>query len=1088
MLLSTPSSILLLFSITLLTLPSNSQPSSHVVISEARINGTGSAENDEFIEIYNPTGVTVDLTGWTITSQNATGGNQLTINLHSSLPPHKYLLVGDAGMNPAPDVALTSFSLTNPGGSIILKDNSQHVVDALGWGNPQVYEGTPVSNSGADGNSLERKASANSTAQTLARGGSEEFAGNGYDSDNNANDFVVQTQPSPQNLASPPEPQPANSGAGIATITPESIGFGQTDTFRIVCWSDTTIIQRVWIVVPSVFNWSKTTADLHVTHPQGAFVTISGDTVKIDSLSIAPADSLIVEIFNLTPADTTDQFIFFVLTSSGVSAPAQIKVNPSVLVHGTPRTIAWVRRNDTNGVPMLNDRLVTIRGVVTVSKQFGGPAYLQDSTAGIAVYDSLFENSVHLGDDVTLTGKVTQYNGLTELKNAVLLSVNEEGVDVTPGVATLKDIASDGTGGIEKYEGLLVRVDSVTTNTSAWTVSGSGTNYMLYDVHGDSLSIRIDDDVDFANTSAPSGIFDVVGIISQFVKTPPYIGGYQLMPRSHADIITPNAGPGIVVNPPYETHIDSVSITLSWRTLEPATTILKYGRTTQYELGEKNDTTKGLIHTVTLENLSPATAYHVLMSSSNDRGTSSLPDYVTSSASAGSTGKIEVYFNHSVDTSLARWENSQGPAPFLPKLLERIATARYSIDACLYSLSGYVGDQVAQALISARNRGVRVRVIAESDNLYPSSSFAALQNAGIPVIGDNADSRNADPGLMHNKFFIFDYRDTTSAADDWVLTGSWNPTEQGTYNDYQNMLLVQDKALAGAYTLEFNEMWGSDSDTPDTSKTRFGIDKNDDTPHVFSINGMHVELYFSPSDHPARQILKRIDASTYAIDLALLTFTRYDLSSAIVQRIHAGVHARGVFDNNTDANSQYPYLVQNGADIRIDQSQYLFHHKYAIFDAEHYPSDAWVVTGSYNWTNSAENRNDENVLLIQDHRIANFYLQEFAKRYSENGGRDTIIITRVKDEPLAHSYILFQNYPNPFNTATTIRYALPVEGNVRLLIYDVLGRLVRELVTKFQPAGVYTVSFDADKLPSGVYYYRLETPVGTQAKAMLLLK
>jgi phosphatidylserine/phosphatidylglycerophosphate/cardiolipin synthase-like enzyme len=251
---------------------------------------------------------------------------------------------------------------------------------------------------------------------------------------------------------------------------------------------------------------------------------------------------------------------------------------------------------------------------------------------------------------------------------------------------------------------------------------------------------------------------------------------------------------------------------------------------------------------------------------------------------------------------------------------------------------------------------------------------------------------------------------------------------------------------------------------------------------------MHVELYFSPSDHPARQILKRIDASTYAIDLALLTFTRYDLSSAIVQRIHAGVHARGVFDSNTDANSQYPYLVQNGADIRIDQSQYLFHHKYAIFDAEHYPSDAWVVTGSYNWTNSAENRNDENVLLIQDHRIANFYLQEFAKRYSENGGRDTIVITRVKDEPLAHSYILFQNYPNPFNTATTIRYALPVEGNVRLLIYDVLGRLVRELVTKFQPAGVYTVSFDADKLPSGVYYYRLETPVGTQAKAMLLLK
>ncbi|PIU46056.1 MAG: hypothetical protein COS95_00575, partial [Ignavibacteriales bacterium CG07_land_8_20_14_0_80_59_12] len=1050
----------------------------------------GQAENDEFVELYNPTSSPVDLTGWSVLTQNATGGNPDTVQLGGVLLAHRFLLIGDAEMISVPDYPLANFSLTNSGGSIILRDASQQTIDALGWGSPLVKEGNPCGSSLPDASSLERKASASSTAQTLGPGGSEELNGNGCDTDNNANDFVIQTAVSPQNSASPAEPLEQGAGFGTASLSPLAAPGSVPTTFHIVFRSDTTTASQVWIVVPSVFEWPQTADSVNLVPLASASVAVSGDTVKVGGLNTSSPDSVVVEILSVIPPDSTDQFTFAVLSASGTKLPSSLKVNPSTLIHGTPRTIASVKRNNSSGVPLLLDRWVTIRGTVTVATQFGGPAYIQDTTAGMAVYDSTFEQACTIGDDVTITGKISQYNGLTELKNAVALAFNGGGNDVTPLRLRLSDIANDGAGGVERYEGMLVRVDSVTVNTSSWAVSGSGSNYVLYDGRGDSIQIRIMADIDIANTSAPQGEFSVVGVVGQFQRNPPFIGGYQLMPRSLLDIIAETAGPGIRLDPPYEVSLDSTSITLSWKTLEPGTTSIRYGLTTEYELGERTNTSVDSLHRMTLTNLQPATPYHVLISSSNARGTSALADYVTSTASSGSTGRFEVYFNQSVDTTLARGETAQGgPAFFMPKLLDRISAAQSSIDVCLYSLSGYPGDQIAQALLAARSRGVHVRVIAERDNMGLSSGFEALQNGGIRVIGDDFDARNAGAGYMHNKFFIFDNNNPSSPANDWVLTGSWNPTNPGTYQDYQNVILVQDRALAVAYTLEFNEMWGSSTDVPDAQQSRFGVDKLDDTPHVFLINGTRVELYFSPSDHTAPHIVRRINAAENAIDMGLLTLTRRDVALTLVSRIRSGVRVRGVIDNRTDAGSQFDYLLGSGADLLLDQSQVvLLHHKYAIFDGERFPSDAWVETGSYNWTSAAENSNNENALFIQSGRIANLYLQEFSKRYAENGGRDTIRITRVAERSIPKTLSLRQNYPNPFNPATTITYALPVDAKVRLTVYDNLGRIVRILVDGSAAAGTYTVSFDAQALPSGVYFYRLESQLGSAAKAMLLVR
>lgn len=89
---------------------------------------------------------------------------------------------------------------------------------------------------------------------------------------------------------------------------------------------------------------------------------------------------------------------------------------------------------------------------------------------------------------------------------------------------------------------------------------------------------------------------------------------------------------------------------------------------------------------------------------------------------------------------------------------------------------------------------------------------------------------------------------------------------------------------------------------------------------------------------------------------------------------------------------------------------------------------------------------------------------------------------------LPRDFRLFQNYPNPFNPTTVISYQLSAAGHVTLRIYDVLGREVTTLVDARQSPGSHMVTFDASKLPSGVYFYRLSAGAYTATKKMLMLK
>ncbi|MCK9997326.1 MAG: T9SS type A sorting domain-containing protein, partial [Candidatus Krumholzibacteria bacterium] len=84
--------------------------------------------------------------------------------------------------------------------------------------------------------------------------------------------------------------------------------------------------------------------------------------------------------------------------------------------------------------------------------------------------------------------------------------------------------------------------------------------------------------------------------------------------------------------------------------------------------------------------------------------------------------------------------------------------------------------------------------------------------------------------------------------------------------------------------------------------------------------------------------------------------------------------------------------------------------------------------------------------------------------------------------------MLNQNSPNPFNPRTDISFSLPSEGNVRLVIYNVKGELVKTLAQGTYGPGVHTFGWDAANHPSGVYFYRLEAPGFTETKKMIMLK
>ena len=268
-------------------------------------------------------------------------------------------------------------------------------------------------------------------------------------------------------------------------------------------------------------------------------------------------------------------------------------------------------------------------------------------------------------------------------------------------------------------------------------------------------------------------------------------------------------------------------------------------------------------------------------------------------------------------------------------------------------------------------RGVQVRWIAEGANA--NFALSALSGA-VPVLYRT----NSSGSGMHNKFLLIDADDPGNAH---VLTGSTNFTQGNLFDDPNNLVIVRDHALALAYTLEFEEMWGGTGPQPMPANSRFGEAKTDNTPHRFLVNGALVECYFSPSDGTTHAIRERIDHAQASVELALFILTENTLRDALLQAHVDGLWVRGVVDDVNAPGSDFFTLTNAGIDL-FDHDAFpeLLHHKYAILDHADPGGDALVITGSHNWTFAANTVNDENTLFIHDLAVADQFFQEWSAR------------------------------------------------------------------------------------------------------------
>jgi hypothetical protein len=201
--------------------------------------------------------------------------------------------------------------------------------------------------------------------------------------------------------------------------------------------------------------------------------------------------------------------------------------------------ILTLRKNDSQGIPIYNDSVKTVSGIVTATDQFGrnGPAIIQDNEAGIALYGSAYVSKLKMGDSVTVTGPLVVYRGMTEYTYDAEISkviIHKNVAVPEPQLVTISDILNQKWNGVEIFESKLVTIKNVKFLESG--NFGSYKNYQITD-GTNKISLRISRAGSLDGMKIPSGDVSVIGVVTQNKSSIPYKGRYQILTRFPDDII-----------------------------------------------------------------------------------------------------------------------------------------------------------------------------------------------------------------------------------------------------------------------------------------------------------------------------------------------------------------------------------------------------------------------------------------------------------------------------------------------------------------------------------------------------------------------
>jgi phosphatidylserine/phosphatidylglycerophosphate/cardiolipin synthase-like enzyme len=401
---------------------------------------------------------------------------------------------------------------------------------------------------------------------------------------------------------------------------------------------------------------------------------------------------------------------------------------------------------------------------------------------------------------------------------------------------------------------------------------------------------------------------------------------------------------------------------------------------------------------------------------------------------------IQVYFNHdrAVEFTEPYRQKTRRGNDLAAKIILEIESAQLQIDIAVQELRL---PNIAQALAARSQAGVKVRVILEHNYSRPLSELTVaqidsltarerkryqefqklvdidrdgtltpaeinqrdalviLRNAQIQILDDTADGSRGS-GLMHHKFMVVDRQRVLVTSANWTMSDVYgdlsNPDSEGNQN---NLVRLESSEVAAAFANEFSLMWGDG--TANNPSSQFKLRKPTRSPVVTFVGNTRVWVQFSPTskqqawdDSSNGSIGKFLGSSAQQIDLALFVFSAPELASILQAQSQRGVQVRGVIDREfayRDYSSGLTLMGVNGdgtcqannppplttIGVPTLPTGDLLHHKFAIIDRR------TVITGSHNWSNAANDRNDETLLIIQDNPIvAAHFDREFERLYA----------------------------------------------------------------------------------------------------------
>ncbi|MBT7902444.1 hypothetical protein HN587_01175 [Candidatus Woesearchaeota archaeon] len=278
------------------------------------------------------------------------------------------------------------------------------------------------------------------------------------------------------------------------------------------------------------------------------------------------------------------------------------------------------------------------------------------------------------------------------------------------------------------------------------------------------------------------------------------------------------------------------------------------------------------------------------------------------------------------------------------KALETLKKANSSIHCALFDLN--IPEIIT--FLDQADQYVDVKLVVDDHNFEDVKHLSFAK-------------KDSSSQLSHNKFCIID--------QEWIFTGSFNPTMNGYLKNNNNFIVLNSKSLAKNYEAEFQELWnGQFGKGPTTINTQV------------KFNDILIENYFCPEDWCANQVLNQIENANQSVYFMTFSFT-HDLIGDLLLTKHAeGLDIKGVFEKRQQSKySEFEKLnstINKGLSsdklkIKFDKNSATMHHKVFIID------NKTVITGSFNPTQNGDTNNDENMLIIHDTEVAQMFLDEF---------------------------------------------------------------------------------------------------------------